>query len=250
MFLKHILQIISEQCSSDMEKKRYKVDDWKLKLVKNHFDKNTSSNNNSMIEKNVETVSTLADNTEVKDVSLESRASTEDDRSSVISGLGDSNSSSSSKASLEAESGVRLVKPRLVTNMKQFPLKKMVHSADDKGSNCVILIIKSKSSDLKPARLRTILTKKKEVVKQLDKYKETIFKTVSYFTDTRLVYNIIFYHSSNARKFFASINDIFLKEVPKLCSVSVCQQEMLGKDHFQLDICLLDIHVFFPRLST
>ena len=122
------------------------------------------------------------------------------------------------------------IKPKLVTNKRQFPIKEMVASPDDQGSNCCVIVIKSKHTESRIVRQRTILIKRKAVQKVLDKFKEDIFKTMTYHKDIRAVYNVIFHKSAKARKFFSAVNDVLLQDVPKLASVILCNQQLLGNE--------------------
>ena len=106
----------------------------------------------------------------------------------------------------------------------------IVTNEKETSESCCVIIMKSKKADTRLARHRSILIKKKAIQEVLDKFKEDIFKTMTYHKDIRAVYNIIFHKSAQAGEFFSAVKDILLQDVPELASVILCNQQLLGNE--------------------
>ena len=114
------------------------------------------------------------------------------------------------------------IKPKIIKNKCQFPinLQSLKGKYSDQGRNCVVIFLKSHTTDSTMERERTVLKNKKvdTVLKKLKLKYDFI-----YSSQTRVVYNLCFVSPTETRKFVRDLSDI-------MTSIHfLCQEEMLGK---------------------
>ena len=115
------------------------------------------------------------------------------------------------------------IKPKIIKNKCQFPinLQSLKGKYSDQGRNCVVIFLKSHTTDSTMERERTVLKNKKKVDTVLKKFK--LKYDFIYSSQNRVVYNPCFVSPTETRKFVRDLSDI-------MTSIHfLCQEEMLGK---------------------
>jgi len=141
-------------------------------------------------------------------------------------------SSVASTSPSSTSSSLSSTRPKLVKNKCKFPIKTdEVPDEHDQGRSCVFVVVKSRKSDVKIVRQRTVLKKSKKVENLVAKY-ELKFEA-KYSNDVRAVYNFCFVSPSNARKFFVQLNEVIKSDGdgPNSASILMFDEEMLGFQH-------------------
>ena len=120
------------------------------------------------------------------------------------------------------------IKPKIIQNKCQFPinLQSLKGKYSDQGRNCVVIFLKSHTTDSTMERERTVLKNKKKVDTVLKKFK--LKYDFIYSSQTRVVYNLCFVSPTETRKFARDLSGITTS------THFLCHEEMLGKLRLQL----------------